>query len=53
MATRKVWIVEEIETDGKIAHRQSIQTYTESEDGKWGWNIPSERMTANGINEWE
>lgn len=53
MATRRLWVVEEREVDGQIAHRQSAQTYTENEDGSWHWDRPDERLTNDQKAEWD
>lgn len=51
--TRRVFIVEEIESDGNIAQRQSVQTYTDNEDGSWTWDKPADRMAEGGSDEWD
>lgn len=54
MATRKVWIIEELEVDGKLAHRQSVQSYTEDETtGEWEWDKPTDRLTIEQQEEWD
>lgn len=53
MAVRKVWVVEELEVDGKIAHRETVTSYTENKDGSWSWDIPTDRLSAPGKKEWE
>lgn len=39
METHRVWIVEEVLVDGKIAQRQSLATYQEDEKN-WQWICP-------------
>lgn len=52
MATRKVWVVEEIEVDGSIAHRETVSSYNENKDGSWAWNVPEDRLTLEAKKEW-
>lgn len=52
MATRKVWVIEEVEVDGNICHRQSDSSYELNNDGKWSWNAPSDRLTPEQVVEW-
>lgn len=52
METRKVWVIEEVEIEGKIGHRQSDSSYSLVNDGKWSWNVPEDRMTPEGVAEW-
>ena len=54
MATRKVWVIEEIELeDGQIAHRQSDSSYELNQDGTWNWNKPYDRMNDAAEQEWD
>lgn len=55
MATRKIWLIEEIDLDGgEIGHRQSLATYTEDEsDGSWMWDAPEGRLTEQEMTEWQ
>lgn len=54
MATRRVWIIEELEVDGNIAHRQSVQAYTDVEEtGDWHWDCPEERLAPEQKAEWD
>jgi hypothetical protein len=50
--SKKVWVIEEVETNGAIAHRQSIASFSETQDD-WSWDCPTERLDAEGIAEWE
>lgn len=52
MATRKVWVIEEVEADGVITHRQSDSSYELNQDDTWSWNVPSDRMTPEAADEW-
>jgi len=38
---RKVWVIEEIEVDGQINHRQTETSYDLKEDESWSWNSPT------------
>ena len=52
MITRRVWVIEELEVDGKIAQRQSVQTY--HDDGQdWMWDRPDERLNETQKAEWD
>lgn len=54
MGTRRVWIIEELEVDGSIAHRQRVQSYTEDEvTGDWSWDKPTDRLTPEQQVEWD
>lgn len=52
MGIRKVWVIEEVESEGSICHRQSDSSYTLGEDGKWTWNAPEDRLTPEALVEW-
>ena len=52
MATRKVLVIEEIEKEKKICHRQTEVYYEQNEDGKWNWIVPKDRLDADGLKEW-
>jgi hypothetical protein len=53
MATRKVWVIEEVEVDGKICHRQIDSSYELNEDGTWCWNHPVDRFSSEDAAEWD
>ena len=50
--SKKVWVIEEVETNGAIAHRQSVASFSENAE-TWSWDCPAERLDANGQAEWE
>lgn len=52
VTNKKVWVVEELEVNGVIAHRQTESSYTEKADGSWSWNVPEDRLTDEGKAEW-
>ena len=52
MANRKVWVIEEIESDGAICHRQSDSSYEINQDGSWSWNAPLDRLGEEEAVEW-
>jgi hypothetical protein len=52
MATRKVWVIEEVESDGALCHRQSDSSYEIDQDGKWSWNAPADRLSTEATAEW-
>jgi len=52
MNVKKVWVVEEVESNGSLAHRQTESSYTENNDGSWFWNTPADRLGETGVEEW-
>jgi hypothetical protein len=52
MSTKKVWVIEEVETEGAIAHRQSVASFSEDEND-WSWECPTDRLSTEGQVEWD
>lgn len=52
MSIKKVWVVEEVESNGSLTHRQTESSYTDNADGSWFWNPPTDRLGASGVEEW-
>lgn len=54
MATYNLWLVEEMDADndGVLEQRQSVSSITVNEDNTWHWNCPSDRLTEDGVTEW-
>lgn len=52
MSKRKVWVVEEVDVNGQIGHRQSTAEIEDTESG-WEWVRPDDRLTEQGQQEWD
>jgi hypothetical protein len=54
MATRRVWVVEEILADNReIAQRQTVGSYDLQPDDSWAWIRPNERLDTDQQTEWD
>lgn len=51
-STRRVWIVEEVETPAGVAQRQTQGEYILNEDGGWRWIMPMD-MTPEATEKWK
>lgn len=52
MSKRKVWVVEEVDVNGQIGHRQSTAEIQDTEEG-WEWVRPEDRIGEEGLVEWD
>jgi hypothetical protein len=51
---RRIWVVEEVVEDGKLAQRQTMQSYVVDEaTGHWAWVRPDDRLSEDAIKEWD
>jgi hypothetical protein len=48
---RKVWVIEEIESDGQINHRQTETSYDLKEGDSWSWSVP-DSLNDDQKSEW-
>lgn len=50
MGVKRIWVIEEIDVNGEVGHRQSVMTF----DDVTGELVrPDERLGTSGRNEWD
>jgi len=50
MGQKKIWVIEEIEVDGEVGHRQSVMSF---DDETGDFVRPDERLSKAGRDEWD
>lgn len=52
VSQKRIWVIEEIDSNGQVGQRQSMSLVNIDQDDNWCWARPDDRLSNSGIGEW-